>query len=282
MKSFWLFAAGLVVVSHAAGARPLELTVEGRVGPYVPDTSVTEGSNALDVGHGANAFACSFGYGVRPLVMGSPQLSVYNGFGTVLVGAEAGFYNVRGRQLTNPGDCSSNNGLTTNELTVLPIMLTLTYRFDWALDHVDRFHIPLVPYVRAGLGGAGYLVTQEGAFVRSATYARVDAQGNAVKDSSGNPIVDRRDPLGFSLGGKLALGMMVALDFLEPLRALRARAKDVYKHTYFFVEVAAFDAGWLENLVVTQTKFTNSYVGPTLIVGAERLPMLSAGLAIAF
>ncbi|MEW5849721.1 MAG: MXAN_2562 family outer membrane beta-barrel protein [Myxococcota bacterium] len=250
----------------AAWARPGELTLEARMGPYVPDTDPYRGANALDTSSGASAFGCAFGLGIRPIGFVSPQISVFDAFGTVLLGAEAGFYSIRARQLTNASDCSSQAGLTTNELTIVPLMGTLTYRFDWALD---RFDIPLVPYLRLGLGGAAWAITEDGQLPKS------------TLTSSGQ----RQDAVGFSFGGKGAVGLMVALDFLEPLRAIRARAKGVYKHTYIFAEVAGFDAGMYQNWLLStfNTYVTNqNYFGPTLVVGAERLPLLTAGFAVAF
>jgi len=151
-------------------------------------------------------------------------------------------------------------------------MITGTYRFDWA---VDRFGVPVVPYARVGIGGAGYVLTENGQFTRANAYETRDDNGNLVKE--------RRDPLGFSFGGKAAVGVMFALDVLEPLRALRARSKGVYKHTYVFMEMAFFDAGWLQNevLAVMPSQVQN-YWGPTLVVGSERLPLITGGLAVAF
>lgn len=288
MRAWW--AAGLVGLGLWAGnaaAAPLSLTLEGRVGPYVPDLDPYRGTNALDSSAGVSGFSCLFGFGVRPAFFVSPQLSVFDMFGTVTLGVEAGFYNIRARKLFDPSSCTSGTrGLTTQELTVLPVMATATYRFDWALD---RYRIPLVPYIRAGLGGAGFLVTENGKPADSTTIPVYDDQGKPLT-KDGAVVVTRRDPMGFSLGGKLALGMMLALDFLEPLRSLRARAKGVYNHTFFFVEVAGFDAGMYQNALLAMTARPlqdagiplYQYMGPTLVVGTERLPLTSMGLAITF
>jgi hypothetical protein len=248
--------------AQAAQARPLDLTLEARVGPYLPDTDPYRGANALDVSRGASAFACSFGLGVRPVVFVSPSITVFDLFGTLTLGGEVGFYSVRAKRLSNALDCSSHTAVTSDELTIVPLLATVTYRFDWALD---RFSVPVVPYGRLGLGGAGYLITQDGKFPTG--YLSSDGQ--------------RKDAVGFSLGGKVAVGMMVALDFLEPMRALRARAKNIYKHTFVFVEVAGFDAGMYENTLIDLLP-RQSYIGKTLVVGSERLPLVTGGLSIAF
>jgi hypothetical protein len=280
-------AAGAGLVAVPAQAAPLSLTLEARAGPYVPDLDPYRGANALDTSAGVSGFSCEFGFGVRPSFWVSPQLSVFDLFGTVTLGVEAGFYNIRARKLFDPSNCSSGTrGLSTEELTVLPVMATATYRFDWALD---RFRIPVVPYVRAGFGGAGFLITENGKPANSVTQQVYDQNGDPIfKD--GSPVLTRRDPAGFSLGGKLAVGMMLALDFLEPLRALRARAKNVYNHTFFFVEVAGFDAGMYQNalLALSAQTLTDAgipfyqYLGPTLVVGSERLPLITGGFAITF
>ena len=277
-------AAG-VLTPVPALAGMLSVTAEGRVGPYIPDLDPYRGANALDTSQGITGFACQFGFGIRPAVFFSPQLTVFDLFGTITVGADVGAYTIRGRRLFNPADCNSGTGLTTEELTILPVMATATYRFDWALD---RYRIPLVPYIRAGVGGAGWLITQDGKPAESKPQQVVDSNGNPVLNSDGEPIYSRRDPIGFSFGGKLALGMMVALDFLEPMRALHARAKGVYEHTFFFVEAAMFDAGLYQNTLLSllarpaATTGLANYFGPTLIVGTERLPLVSGGLAITF
>ena len=134
-------------------------------------------------------------------------------------------------------------------------------------------------WLSLALGGAAWLLTEDGQLVGS----------KPVPNASGTGYVNR-DPAGFSLGGKAAVGLMVALDFLEPMRALHARAKGIYQHTFVFMEVAVFDAGLTQNQVARLLASANTgvgnaaldYLGSTLIVGAERLPMISAGFAISF
>lgn len=291
MRRFLVMAALMLAAGGARAAGPLSLTLEGRVGPYVPDLDPYNGANALDTSQGLGGFNCEFGFAVRPMVLISPQVSVFDMFGTVTLGLETGLYTVRAHKILDnnltPQNCQSGTrGLTVEELTVVPVMATATYRFDWALD---KYEIPLVPYMRAGLGGAGFILTENGKPSQSKPTELKDSNGNTVM-KDGDPVLVRRDPMGFSLGGKLAVGMMVALDFLEPLRALRARAKGVYKHSFVFVEVAGFDAGMYQNwiyslaaepLVQVDPRLAN-YIGPTLVVGSERLPLITGGLALTF
>ena len=76
----------------------------------------------------------------------------------------------------------------------------------------------------------------------------------------------------------------------KPLRVLRANAKGIYKHTFVFAEISAMDAGMYYNQMLALSSQTiisaglpvQNYLGPTLIVGAERLPLISAGLSITF
>ncbi|MBI5498241.1 MAG: hypothetical protein HY904_24780 [Deltaproteobacteria bacterium] len=288
MRGAWALAALAVLLWPARSeARLGGVTVEARVGPYVPDLDPYRGANALDTSEGVTGFSCEFGFGVRPMAVVSPQLTVFDMLGTITLGGEVGFYTIRARKLFNPTDCTSGTGLTTEELSIVPLMATATYRFDWALK---KFQFPVVPYGRLGLGGAGWLITNDGKPADSQPTPVVDENGNPVRNSDGEAIYARRDPVGFSFGGKLALGMMVALDFLEPMRALQARAKGIYQNSFVFLELAAFDAGMYQNalisLVAPRAKDAGipmgSYFGPTLIVGSERLPLLTGGIAITF
>jgi hypothetical protein len=278
-KFLWAAVLNLVGLGTAM-ASPFALTVEARVGPYIADMEPYTGTNALDVSQGLTAFQCQFGNQIRPIFFVSPQLSVFDAFGTLTLGVEGGFYTARGRKLLSTTDCSQQSDIGFQELNIMPMMVTATYRFDWALD---RYRFPLVPYIRAGAGGAGWLLTEDGQLASSKPVAIVDAAGKTTGYTN-------HDPGGFSFGGKLALGLMVALDFLEPMRALHARAKGIYSHTFMFMEVAAFDAGLNQNLIsrlVYQPAKdmglpAQNFLAPTLIVGAERLPMITGGLAIAF
>lgn len=269
LTSSWMAFLVALAVAGGAQARPLDLTMEGRVGPYVPDTDPHSGDNALDTSASRGAFACAYGATLRPSFWFSPQVTVFDLFGTLTAGPELGFYTVGARTFTASGGCSDHNGLTTNSLTVIPVLMDLTYRFDWPLE---KFGFPLVPYARVGLGGAGFINTKD------------DKIPTSNVDSTGR----RLDPVGFSLGGKAGAGLMLALDFLEPLRALRARAKGVYKHSYVFAEVSGFDAGMYQNAVfgwgpeLVRGWPKQKYVGTTLVVGTERLPLVTGGLSVSF
>src|SRR5438128_1013115 len=88
----------LMLLPGAAVAKPLDLTLEGRVGPYLPDV---DPGNTTTPFSGSSAYACQFGIGVRPSAFVSPQVSIFDMFGTLLVGGEAGFYSVAGQKLLN-------------------------------------------------------------------------------------------------------------------------------------------------------------------------------------
>lgn len=256
----------LVGVSGSLHAKPLDLTLEGSVGPYIPDTDPYKGATPLDTRRdGRSAFVCQFGARVRPIFFVSPTLTVFDMFGTLSVGPELGIYTIGSRRLSNAAQCDSKDGLSNDELTVAPMLLSATYRFDWPLE---RFGFPVVPYARFGLGGAAFMSAVDSGLP------------NMITDADGK----RKAGLGFSFGGKAGVGVMLALDFLEPLRALRARAKNVYKHSYLFLEASGFDAGMYQNWLIKQAEKQSGedLMAPTLVVGAERLPLVLGGLAISF
>jgi hypothetical protein len=111
---------------------------------------------------------------------------------------------------------------TPTQLTLLSLRPGLTYRFDPLLDWVG---FPLVPYGRIGLVGMGYMWSRD---------------GKLGVDNGHNPI-------GVRYGWEGAVGLMLALDFLDwidpftPQSTRRARANGVFDHTFIFVEGAFAD-----------------------------------------
>jgi hypothetical protein len=135
--------------------------------------------------------------------------ALWHGFGTLELGAGAGFFQVSGNGLLADGTKSSDK----TSLKIIPLSATLTYRFDWA---ADQFGFPLVPYARASLERYQWWVT--------------NGLGNTASDGvhSGSGATN-----GYSFAGGLAF----MLDFLDPSMARDMEEDTGIHHTYLFVDV---------------------------------------------
>lgn len=189
------------------------LGFEFRGGPYLP--SIGQG----DIVPGEpDAFVRIFGSRPNPLYSLGAEVQVYRGLGTVALGGSFGFMQWVGRAfVSRTGERASND---TTVFNLLPLTLTLGYRFDWLVDHT---FIPFVPYVR---GGLAY-------YVWWSTNGRGEI--SRVENPQGNDFIARGGRLGFTG----SLGVAFLLNVLEP-RAARALfdATNV-RGTYFFAEVTS-------------------------------------------
>jgi hypothetical protein len=136
--------------------------------------------------------------------------ALWHGFGTLEVGAGAGFFQVSGNGLIVGSTTKSSD---TTSLKIIPLSASLTYRLDWAADHTG---FPLVPYVRASLERYQWWVT--------------NGNGNTASDGvhSGSGATN-----GYSFTGGLAF----LLDFLDPAMARDMEEDTGIHHTYLFADV---------------------------------------------
>jgi len=191
-------------------------TVSMSIGSYEPN---------IDAASTFPVYDCFFGGATLPQLGGAADLHLWDGFGSLQlsVGLDVTQANGFAQPLDTAtiGTCQKPTA-TAVQLTMATVRPGLTYRFDPLLDW---FSIPLVPYGRVGFVGMGYLFSK----------------GGEVADS------DQQNPIGARLGAEAALGLMLALDFLDgvdpftPDATRRARADGVFDHTFIFVEGAVMD-----------------------------------------
>lgn len=222
-----------LVATDEARARSGAMTIGVDVGAYVPaidEETLASGAAIYPV------YQCFYGDAMVPMfgldldwtivdeILGVPVGSLQAG--VALRGTQIrGHQQPLGVNVTNPAlaaSCLHTEGLESVELTLLQVAPALTYRLDPLLELVG---FPLVPYVRLGLVGAGFAFTKGGTF-----------------DDAGVSRTPPVNPVGARFGWEGALGLALALDFLDgidpfdPYTIKRARAAGVFEHAYFFAE----------------------------------------------
>jgi MYXO-CTERM domain-containing protein len=136
-------------------------------------------------------------------------------FGSLLIGATAGFWQNYGKAIlvsSTPGTAQQSQDTTT--LNVFPFGLIATYRFDWLADRWERF--PFIPYAQAGL--------------MRALWVTYDGRGDVSKPQQGGR------GSGWTSGYTTALGVAVNLNALDPTLAREAYVDTGIQRTALFAE----------------------------------------------
>lgn len=137
-------------------------------------------------------------------------------FGSLLVGATAGFWQNYGKAIlpgSTPGNVQRSQDTTT--LNIFPFGLIATYRFDWLADRWERF--PFIPYLQAGL--------------MRALWVSYNGRGGV----SGNPQRGGRGS-GWTNGYTTALGIAVNLNAVDVELAREAYVDTRIQRTSLFAE----------------------------------------------
>lgn len=259
---FVVIVAATSLPATSASAAIGDVTVQAGVGPYTP---------SLDYGQSFPAYACLYKDSlIIPRFDVDVGLHVFDAFGSVQLSLGLGVSQARGKAqpvggpqvnpYTGLRDCQPvAEDATSVELTQLTLRPGLTYRADQLLDY---FGIPLVPYGRVGFLVGGYAFTKAGLYDN----ARV---GEGI------------NPAGVRLGLEGAVGLMLALDWWDSFHIFqsnttkRAQALGVFKHAFFYGEVAAQS---LDTFGAPGPNLT-----PTDYVFRTELPiMFSLGVAMEF
>lgn len=264
MRHTFLFVLAALVAVPAA-AYPGQLTTTIKVGPYVPaiDSEVRDGEKITPI------YSCFFEdgilpMGINPMLGVDLDLHVFDLFGSLEAGVGLSFTQARGTALsvasTTTGACGGGEGTGSVELTIGMMRPALTYRLDPLLDY---FGFPLVPYARVGLLGAVYAFTADGAW------------DNPTSSNGHNP-------LGLRFGWEGAVGLMLALDFIDMRQfwSLVANRSWPPLHKSRILEHAFL-------LVEAQTQSIDTFGQPGLVLTPEdrvfgtRLPlMVNIGVAM--
>lgn len=177
--------------------------IEARAGPYYPEIdSEFEGRAA--------PFQKTFGSESRILVGFEYDRDVLaSAFGTAALGVGFGYTRFTAYSLLADG--SGKRAKEESSLTLLPVSLLAVGRLGVFMNEYD---VPLVPYAKAGLGGAFWWAN--------------DGEGTAEADG----VIGR----GSSWGPHLALGGMLLLDALDRRAAATLHTSSGIRHSYVFVE----------------------------------------------
>jgi hypothetical protein len=154
-----------------------------RAGMFIPDIDE-------EFGGAAHPYADIFGNQKKLAWRSEPSWQFFRGFGTLALGADAGFFYRSGKSLLEDG---SKSGDSTSFLLV-PLGLKLVYRFDVLQNN---YNIPLTPYAKGGLVYNLWWIT--------------DGNGDIAKwESTGK---DRAR--GATTGYELSLGLSLLLDVFD-------------------------------------------------------------------
>ena len=230
--------------SESAGfaddATPAKWKVAIRVGPYTPqiDSQSTTRNSA-----GQGPYQAMFGgYSIMPMI--DVDRFLWSGFGQLGVGISVGYLGKSANAFVIPSDPSDpmrpRSPGDTTAFRLIPLQITALYRFS-VLD--DDYGIPVVPYVR---GGVGYYVW----------WSTIDGH------LSSDPMDINNKSDGASAGLVGTVGLAVRAERIDAAAA-RAMRESGIEHAGFFAEI---NAGWVDGF----GKATKLDVGDTTwFAGAE-------------
>ncbi|MEO6950502.1 MAG: MXAN_2562 family outer membrane beta-barrel protein [Polyangia bacterium] len=111
-------------------------------------------------------------------------------------------------------------------LNIVPLSAMLVYRLDVL---ANRYHIPLVPYAKVGIGYYVWWINDGGGLTSTAKFPRPTAANPTPLQTSG---------YGGSFGIVLNPGIALQLDFIERAAARTMDHELGINHTYLFCELA--------------------------------------------
>lgn len=142
----------------------------------------------------------------------SLQWHVYQGIGKVSIGGQLGFFNKKGHAYNEDGEKTADR----TGLMVVPLRLSAVYRFDYLQE---RFRVPFVIAVRAGLDYAFWNVKNAGKIADGAT-------------SDGKVHVGRGGTAGWHYG----VSLYFWLNWLAPAMAASFDGTTGINNTYLYAE----------------------------------------------
>jgi hypothetical protein len=150
-------------------------------------------------------------------------------WGNLGVGLTTGFY----RRTTHAFELPAGGGTCTvpyctrsgdqTGLNIIPLSALVIYRYETL---ANRYHVPIVPYVKAGLAYYVWWINDGGGIVSTATYPRPPATTPAKSTGYGG-----------TFGFVLHPGIALQLDFLERAVAKTLDTETGINHTYLFCEL---------------------------------------------
>ncbi|MDQ3366342.1 MAG: MXAN_2562 family outer membrane beta-barrel protein, partial [Myxococcota bacterium] len=204
-----------------------------RVGPYIPEIDLQAGLNALT---GKGPYAAMFGdYYIdgtkreRAVWQILPMLDVdrilWSGFGQVGVGGSIGYMQKSAYAYldgtSEDDEMRPRSRASRNTFRLLPLAVTVSYRFTW-LD--DTYGIPVVPYVRGGLSYYAWWIRAPNGNV-SRTCEAMDADMCTSFDKA----------YGGSIGYQGSVGLAIRAERIDAEAAMSMRNSGI-QHAGFYGE----------------------------------------------
>lgn len=219
---------------------PQHFAFELKFGPYRPEIDSAPGVGSPY----ANLFGSVATRDDGSQYMKQPKLGLFSEIefdyqflrkiGSLGVGLNVGFFRNQTKGFTYPdnmgfGSCDplQNGGCTRSgdktALNVMPIALLAVYRFDYL---AERWKIPLVPYMKIGLGYAFWWIEGGGGAL---DIADAIINGQKVQGRGG------------SWGWTARPGLAFQLDVIDPPTARNMDAELGINHAYIFAELNYMD-----------------------------------------
>lgn len=195
---------------------PRHFIVEARFGTYQP---------AIDSDFAtATPFKDMFGDGMFLMTQLEFEYEIWNKVGIIAVGATAGYSRLTGRGINPTTGEPSTDGTAMN---VMPLSVQLVYRFDYLSQ---RFNVPLVPHVKAGLDYWIWWIE--------------DGVGDVAAITEGT---SEKKGYGGTWGGHVGVGIAFLLDFIAPKMAQTFDVDVGVNNSYIFFE---YNWAWINDFGV--------------------------------
>jgi hypothetical protein len=206
-----LLATALLLTAPLARAEsPRWGAVELRISGYLPNVDAEfRGQSSCGTSPSCTPFGDAFGTSRNLMFQAMVSKSIFTKFGTLDVGIGAGFWDKAGFALAQGSSAHSRDEIS---FKIIPLSLTLTYRFDWL---VETYGIPVAPYLRTSLLRYQWWLT----------------------NPSGTSSFGGHSGSGATSGYSFTGGIAFLLDFLDPTLARDADNDTGINHTYVFVDV---------------------------------------------
>jgi hypothetical protein len=195
---------------------PKRYALELRFGPYSPNVDA-------EFGGARHPHQVYFGDGARLMTQVEFDFQFFNRFGTAAVGISVGYFAENGKgRLSEYAEPSGDN----TKLSLFPSAIMLVYRADqlW-----NRLRVPLVPYGKLGLNYTIWSIYN----------------GNDQISAGGGSMGPGGRGRGGTRGWQGALGLSLALDFIDPGSARELDSETGVNHTYIFAEWAKYEISGL-------------------------------------
>ncbi len=191
--------AALLGAAPQAPAPAHNGTFELQVSGFRPDIDAEFG--------GTGEYAKHFGTGRGWMFRASGAKTVWSGIGSVDVGLRVGYYQDSGHSLYGAGTpLAGQPSPDTETFNIIPTSAFVSYRFDWL---VDRFDVPLAPYVRLAFDRYNWWTTSVGWSSRT----------------------------GATNGWSTSYGLGLALDWLDPTLGREMQRDIGIEHVYAYVDL---------------------------------------------